>query len=320
MRVALRAGMRGTDDLTGEAIVKQDAQQANSQEVPVIRSVGIVSRPRRTDIDCVVPPLLDWLAQRGITAVLDRETAACLPGGEPGRPREELSSTTDMLIVLGGDGTLLAAARLMSVRNIPILPVNLGGLGFLTSVTLEDLYPVLEQAISGQARYSERVMLESRVMRAGQTFHHARALNDAVLNKAALARIVDLQLHVDGEFVCNYKADGLIISTPTGSTAYSLAAGGPIVYPIVSAFIITPICPHTLTNRPLVIRDTAHIDVEFHGGDAPIYLTLDGQVGVELTPGDRVTLAAPPERLRLVRPQQKSYFSVLRDKLKWGER
>jgi NAD+ kinase len=208
----------------------------------------------------------------------------------------------------------------MSVRNIPILPVNLGGLGFLTSVTLDDLYPVLEQAIAGQARYSERVMLESWVMRAGRTFHHARALNDAVLNKAALARIVDLQLHVDGEFVCNYKADGLIISTPTGSTAYSLAAGGPIVYPIVSAFIITPICPHTLTNRPLVVRDTAHIDVEFQGGDAPIYLTLDGQVGVELAPGDRVALAALPERLRLVRPQQKSYFSVLRDKLKWGER
>src|SRR6202041_2728590 len=179
---------------------------------------------------------------------------------------------------------------------------NLGALGFLTSVTLEDLYPVLELAIRGEARYSERVMLESRVIRGGQTFHHARALNDAVLNKAALARIVDLQLHVDDEFVCNYKADGLIISTPTGSTAYSLAAGGPIVYPIVSAFIITPICPHTLTNRPLVIRDTAHIDVEFRGGDAPIYLTLDGQVGVELASGDKVSLAALPERLRLVRP------------------
>jgi NAD+ kinase len=300
--------------------LNEEAQQATNREAPVIRSVGIVSRPRRTDIDCVAPPLLDWLARRGITAVLDQETAACLPAGNPGKPREELPSSTDMLIVLGGDGTLLAAARLMSVRNIPILPVNLGGLGFLTSVTLDDLYPVLEQAVAGQARYSERVMLESWVMRAGRTFHHARALNDAVLNKAALARILDLQLHVDDEFVCNYKADGLIISTPTGSTAYSLAAGGPIVYPIVSAFIITPICPHTLTNRPLVIRDTARIDVDFHGGDAPIYLTLDGQVGVELAPGDRVTLAALPERLRLVRPQQKSYFSVLRDKLKWGER
>jgi NAD+ kinase len=299
--------------------VNQDASSSKNQEPIVIRTVGIVSRPRRTDIATVVPPLLAWLAERGITAVLDRETAACLSAGG-GCAREELPGNADMLIVLGGDGTLLAAARLMTARNIPILPVNLGALGFLTSVTLDDLYPVLELAIRGEARYSERVMLESKVIRAGQTFHHARALNDAVLNKAALARIVDLQLHVDGEFVCNYKADGLIISTPTGSTAYSLAAGGPVVYPIVAAFIITPICPHTLTNRPLVVRDTAHIEVEFHGGDAPIYLTLDGQVGVELAPGDRVSLAALPERLRLVRPRQKSYFSVLRDKLKWGER
>jgi NAD+ kinase len=299
--------------------LNQDANSAKNQESTAIRSVGIVSRPRRTDIATVVPPLLAWLAERGITAILDRETAACLSSGA-GCAREELPGKADMLIVLGGDGTLLAAARLMVARNIPILPVNLGALGFLTSVTLDDLYPVLELAIRGEARYSERVMLESRVIRAGQTFHHARALNDAVLNKAALARIVDLQLHVDGEFVCNYKADGLIISTPTGSTAYSLAAGGPVVYPIVSAFIITPICPHTLTNRPLVVRDTAHIEVEFHGGDAPIYLTLDGQVGVELAAGDRVSLAALPERLRLVRPRQKSYFSVLRDKLKWGER
>jgi len=300
--------------------LNQEASGTESPQRTVVRSVGIVSRPRRTDIDCVVPPLLDWLAKRGIAAVLDQETAACLPGATPGHSRESLPLSADLLIVLGGDGTLLAAARLMSVRNIPILPVNLGGLGFLTSVTLDDLYPVLEQAITGEARYSERVMLESWVLRQGQTFHHARALNDAVLNKAALARIVDLQLDVDGEFVCNYKADGLIISTPTGSTGYSLAAGGPVVYPIVSAFIITPICPHTLTNRPLVVRDTARIEVTFQGGEEPIYLTLDGQVGVELAPGDRVALAALPERLRLVRPRQKSYFSVLRDKLKWGER
>jgi NAD+ kinase len=163
-------------------------------------------------------------------------------------------------------------------------------------------------------------MLDAQVLRKGQVIHHSRALNDAVLNKAALARIIDLQLVVNGEFVCNYKADGLIVSTPTGSTAYSLAAGGPIVYPAVSAFIITPICPHTLTNRPLVVPDTAHIEVGFQTGDAPIHLTLDGQVGVELSPGDRVAVAAAPERLRLVRPLKKTYFSVLRDKLKWGER
>ena len=285
-----------------------------------IKSVGIISRPRRADIAAVVPPLLAWLEERGIQALCDEETVACLPQPRPSHPREQLLSLVELLIVLGGDGTLLAAVRLMTDHNVPILPVNLGGLGFLTSVTLDDLYGVLGQAIEGQVRYSERVMIDAQVIRDGQMIHHARALNDAVLNKAALSRIIDLQLLVDGEFVCDYKADGLIVSTPTGSTAYSMAAGGPIVYPAVSAFIITPICSHTLTNRPLVLPDTAHIEVAYGPGNVPIYLTLDGQVGVELLPRDRVGIVAAPERLRLVRPQQKTYFGVLRDKLKWGER
>jgi len=286
----------------------------------VIRSVGIISRPRRADVATVAPGLLAWLAERGVNAVCDRETAECIPSNCHVKAREEIPAMADLLIVLGGDGTLLAAARLLGARNVPILPVNLGGLGFLTSVTLDDLYPVLEQAIHEQARYSERVLLESRVMREGKPFHCARALNDAVLNKAALARIIDMHLHVNGEFVAKYKADGLIVATPTGSTAYSLSAGGPIVYPVASAFVITPICPHTLTNRPLVIPDNAKIEIGFGAGEAPVYLTLDGQVGVELHANDVVALEAAPEKLRLVRPQQKSYFSVLRDKLKWGER
>ena len=285
-----------------------------------VKSVGIISRPRREEIAAVVPPLLAWLEQRGIQVVCDQETVSCFLPAPQGQPRERLPSMAELLIVLGGDGTLLAAARLMTEHNVPVLPVNLGSLGFLTSVTLDDLYAVLEKALQGQVRYSERVMLDAQVIRKGQMIHHARALNDAVLNKAALARIIDLQLLVDGEFVCDYKADGLILSTPTGSTAYSLAAGGPIVYPAVAAFIITPICPHTLTNRPLVVPDTAHIEVGYRAGDVPIHLTLDGQVGVEILPGDRVGVVAAPERLRLVRPQQKTYFSVLRDKLKWGER
>ena len=286
----------------------------------MIRTVGIISRPRRADIAGVVPGLLHWLSERGVQTLCDQETAKCLPPSTSGHPREELASAADLLIVLGGDGTLLAAARLMGKRHIPILPVNLGGLGFLTSVTLEDLYPVLELALSDKARCSERVMLESQVLRDGAVINGARALNDAVLNKAALARIVDLELRVEGEVVCNYRADGLIVSTPTGSTAYSLAAGGPIVYPIVSAFVITPICPHTLTNRPLVIPDSMRLEVGFSAQDSPIYLTLDGQVGIELAPGDRVALFAAAERLRLVRPPKKTYFSVLRDKLKWGGR
>ena len=289
-------------------------------ERPVVHSVGIVSRPRRDELASVVPPLLAWLEQRGVQALCDPETVSCLTSTRPAHPREELASVVDLLIVLGGDGTLLAAARLVTDRNVPVLPINLGSLGFLTSVTLEDMYTVLELALYGQARYSERVMLNAQVIRNGQMVFHARALNDAVLNKAALSRIVDLQLSVDGEFVCEYKADGLILSTPTGSTAYSLAAGGPIVYPAVPSFIVTPICSHTLTNRPLVLPDTAHLEVSYRAGQVPIYLTLDGQVGVELLPQDRVGVVAAPERLRLVRPQHKTYFGVLRDKLKWGER
>jgi NAD+ kinase len=289
-------------------------------ERPAIRSVGIVSRPRREELAAVVPPLLAWLEQRGIQVLCDQETVAGLTPARAAHPREELPSQADMLIVLGGDGTLLAAARLMVDHNVPVLPVNLGSLGFLTSVTLDDLYGVLEQALAGQARYSERVMIDAQVIRKTHMVHHARALNEAVLNKAALSRIIDLQLSVDGEFVCDYKADGLIISTPTGSTAYSLAAGGPIVYPAVPAFVITPICPHTLTNRPVVLPDTVHLEVNYPAGDVPIYLTLDGQVGFEILPHDRVGIVAAPERLRLVRPQQKTYFGVLRDKLKWGGR
>ncbi len=294
--------------------------RAERSEPGAVRSVGIISRPRREDITAVVPGLLAWLEERGVRAVCDQETAACLSPEREGHAREQLPSMADLLIVLGGDGTLLAAARLMNEHNIPILPVNLGSLGFLTSVTLQDMYDVLEKALRGQVRYSERVMLDAQVIRNQQMIHHARALNDAVLNKAALSRIIDLRLSVDGEFVCQYKADGLIISTPTGSTAYSMAAGGPIVYPAVAAFIITPICSHSLTNRPLVLPDSAHLEVCYGAGSVPIYLTIDGQVGFELLPGDRVGVVAAPERLRLVRPQQKTYFGVLRDKLKWGER
>jgi NAD+ kinase len=288
-----------------------------SRAATSVQAVGIISRPRRTDIAAVVPSLLAWLREQGVKAFCDTETAECISSSCKVKAREEIPAVSDLLIVLGGDGTLLAVARLLGNRDVPILPVNLGGLGFLTSVTLDDLYPVLEQAIKGQARYSERVMLESRVIRQGEPFHCARALNDAVLNKAAMARIIDLELRVNGEFVCNYKADGLIVATPT---AYSLSAGGPIVYPLVSAFVITPICPHTLTNRPLVIPDNAKIEIGFAAGEAPIFLTVDGQVGVALHANDVVALNAAPERLRLVRPQEKTYFSVLRDKLKWGER
>jgi NAD+ kinase len=287
----------------------------------MIQKVGIISRPRRADIARVVPPLIEWLRAHGAEVVCDSETGDCI-GAVTGQTlrREQLPACSDLLIVLGGDGTLLSAARLVADRQVPILPVNLGGLGFLTTVPLDDLYAILEEIFSGKNRMSERVMLEAQIVRDGGTIRRQIALNDAVLNKAALARIMDVALHVDGEYVTTYKADGLILSTPTGSTAYSLSAGGPIVYPTVESFVVTPICPHTLTNRPLVIPDTAKIDIDFQAEDDAVFLTLDGQLGIELVKGDQIVVRKASEKLRLVLPSKKTYFQVLRNKLKWGER
>jgi len=286
----------------------------------MIRSVGIISKPKKEEVAAIVPPLLAWLRARGLKVLYDQETAACIPSAGDGLPRETLAKEVDLLLVFGGDGTLLAAARSLDERSIPILPVNLGGLGFLTSVTLGELYPLLEQVLEGKHRISERMLLQAELIRAGRIVHARRALNDAVLNKAALARMAEFDLHIDDTYVCSYRGDGLIISTPTGSTAYSLAAGGPILYPVLQAFIITPICPHTLTNRPLVVPDTARIRVDCRAGEEAIYLTLDGQVGIEMKHGDQVTVRKAPSLLHLVRPPRKNYFEILRSKLKWGER
>ena len=285
-----------------------------------IKTVGIVSRPRRDEAAAVVPQLVQWLETHKIAVYHDAETSAVAGSKQREKSREELPGLADVLIVLGGDGTLLAAARMLGDRNVPILPVNLGGLGFLTSVQLAELYPILEQVIAGQNRISERTLIEAELIRGGKRIERQRALNDAVINKGALARIIDMDLHIDGGYVCSYKADGLILSTPTGSTAYSLSAGGPIIYPVVEAFVVTPICPHSLTNRPLVIPDTVRIEVETHGGEEPAFLTLDGQIGFELKAGDRVGVTKAPKKLRLVRPARRTYFEILRNKLKWGER
>ena len=289
----------------------------------MIRTVGIISRPRREEIARVVPPLIAWLRTHDAQVVCDSETVGCI-GALAGETREraDLPGCCDLLIVLGGDGTLLSAARLAVEGKvpIPILAVNLGGLGFLTTVSQDEIYPILEEIFANKHRVSERVMLDAEVVRGGTVIRRQIALNDAVLNKAALARIMDLELRVDGEYVTSYKADGLILSTPTGSTAYSLAAGGPIVYPIVEAFVMTPICPHTLTNRPLVIPDSAKIEIDFKAEGDAVFLTLDGQVGIELARGDHIVVRKAREKLYLVRPARKTYYEILRTKLKWGER
>jgi len=287
----------------------------------MVKRIGIIARPRREDIARVVPPLVEWLRSHGATVLCDSETGDCL-GALAARTlkREELPACVDLLVVLGGDGTLLSAARLSAHRGVPILAVNLGGLGFLTTVSQDEIYSILEEILSGSYSVSERVMLEAEIVRDGASVQRQNALNDAVLNKAALSRIMDLELRVDGEYVTAYKADGLILSTPTGSTAYSLAAGGPIVHPAVASFVVTPICPHTLTNRPLVLPDSVTIDVGFKAEDNGVFLTLDGQVGVELDRGDHIRMRKAAEKLHLVRPTKKTYYEVLRSKLKWGER
>ena len=290
----------------------------------MIRAVGIISKPRKEDISAVVPPLLATLQKHGLDVYFDTETAGCLASCEL-RPdhilaREKLPEKVDLLLLLGGDGTLLATARLLGHHRVPILPVNLGHLGFLASVSLEELHPLLEQILAGQHRISERILLQAEIIRGGKVIQQQRALNEAVVNKAALARIIDFDLEIDGDYVCSYKADGLIISTPTGSTGYSLSAGGPIIYPVLHSFVVTPICPHALTNRPLVIPDSAQLMVTFGAGEQSLFLTLDGQVGFELEHEDRIALGKAPETLRLVRSSRKSYFEILRKKLKWGER
>jgi len=214
---------------------------------------------------------------------------------------------------------LLAAAREATPRGIPILPVNLGSLGFLTSFTLEELYPALEETLAGKAETSERVMLTASLERHGQVIECKNVLNEAVINKGALARMIEVELSIDDDFVCRYRADGLIVATPTGSTAYSLSAGGPIVHPAVESIVITPICPHTLTDRPLVVGDCCNVQLRLRGAAESVYLTLDGQKGILMQSEDRVTIARAKQRLKLIQPHRKSYYEILRSKLKWGE-
>jgi NAD+ kinase len=283
------------------------------------QSIGIISRPRRSDLCVVVPPLLKWLEERGIQTFLDEETANCLPNGTKGLTRQKVADASQLLLVLGGDGTLLAAARLAAPRGIPVLPINMGSLGFLTNFTLQELHPALDDTLEGRFSLSERILISVDLERAGKVIDTQRVLNEVVINKGALARMIELELMIDGDFVCRYRADGLIVATPTGSTAYSLSAGGPIVHPTVESFIITPICPHMLSDRPLIIRDSSSVEMKLSGNTESVFLTLDGQRGIPMQPADIVRAGRAKELLKLIQPPRKSYFEILRNKLKWGE-
>lgn len=285
-----------------------------------MQRIGVVTKPNKPEAEPVLRTLTAWLRERGCEAALDREAAAIFPAAGPGLPRAEVAAWADLIVVLGGDGTILSVARLIGRREVPILGVNLGGLGFLTEITLDELFPALEAVLGRDFDVSRRLTLTARVLRGGEAVASFEALNDAVITKTAPSRIVDLETHVNGEYVATFRADGLIVSTPTGSTAYCLAAGGPIIYPTLPALVIIPICPHTLTNRPLVIPDSAVVEIVQGSAGEEVHLTVDGQVGAGLRHRDVVMLKRSDRTIALIKSPKLNYFELLRTKLKWGER
>ena len=262
--------------------------------------------------------LAAWLESHGKKVFIDSDTAAAIK--MDGHDREAIPSLVEMLIVLGGDGTLLSASRLVADahRDVPIFGVNLGSLGFMAEVSLDELYDNLEKAIAGKLATEDRIMLTASVLRGGKRLSQYRVLNDAVINKGALARMMELRVSVDDGHLTTLRADGLIIATPTGSTAYSLSAGGPIVHPTLHCFVVTPICPHTLSNRPIVVPDNVVVTVCLTSQSEDVLLTLDGQIGFPLMPNDVVEIKKSRFKMKLIKHPAKSYYEILRTKLKWG--
>ena len=299
-----------------------------------MKRIGIIAKKNKPEAVSIARSLVEWLQPKKIEVYIEEEMGRLLftsgPSLRAGLPRSDsyvnsverndIPDHVEMLIVLGGDGTLLSVARLVGDHEVPILGVNLGGLGFLTEITLEELYRVLERVIQGDFIMDERVVLNAAVIRRGERMAEFTVLNDAVIDKGALSRIIDLETTINGEYLTTFKSDGLIISTPTGSTAYNLSAGGPIVYPSLHCIIVTPICPHTLTNRPIVIPDDVKIRSILQTKQQEVILTLDGQQGFSLEFEDVVEVRKAEGRILLIKSPYRHYFEVLREKLKWGER
>jgi NAD+ kinase len=293
---------------------------ADEARPPKIVTVTIVAKRQAAEARLAARRCARLLARRGVAVTFDPETARALGRRQDARVLGGRSAPPDLYVVIGGDGTLLMAARAIAERPRPILGVNLGGLGFLTETGPAEMDQVLEEILAGRYDLDRRIGLEVSVVRGGRTVMRQVTLNDAVINKSALARIIEIGLTIDRELVTTYKSDGLIVSTPTGSTAYSLSAGGPIIHPNIEAFLITPICPHTLSLRPLVVPDDSIAELSLRTGDSEVYLTLDGQVGHPLKMKDRVRVRRSRQPILMVRSRRKSYFEVLRRKLHWGER
>ncbi len=285
-----------------------------------MKSVAIISKPEKPELSRIIPELVSWLEQHGYQLHLDEESAAYYANDTDIVQREKMADCCpEFAIVLGGDGTLLSAARALAPRNVPILGVNLGSLGFLTEVPLPDLYPALEAVIANKCEVEVRSMIHAGLFRNGSQLADAHALNDVVISKTTIARLAAFDIFINGAFVSAYRGDGLIVSTPTGSTAYNLAAGGPILMPAIEGIVITPICPHSLSHRPLVVRDSVEIEIKVKSATDEAFLSIDGQVGVPVAEGDRLVCRKSPYTTQLMR-LQRGFFEVLRTKLKWGQK
>jgi len=288
-----------------------------------IKRIGVVFKPHQPDALETLCRLTVWLVEKGIQLVGVGEIAHEQIKDKTGCvveivKDEQLASSVDLILVLGGDGTMIAAARMIGDTEVPVIGVNYGGLGYLAEFPIEELFAALESILAGQYKLQKRVMLAVELWRGAELLTHNRVLNDVVVNKSALARIIEIEAYLDNQFVNMFRADGLIVATPTGSTAYNLSAGGPVIYPSMNAVVITPICPFTLSNRPIVVPDDSKIDVLLMTEKEDVSLTLDGQVGFPLKAGDRIVIRKSRTTFNLVQPPNRNYFDVLRDKLKWG--
>jgi len=286
-------------------------EHAKMSEKPV-KSVAIIVKPHHDEARATAEQLSVWLRDRNLKQVGDTLSAS------DARREPTVISDADLIVVLGGDGTMISVARMVGDADVPILGVNYGSLGYLTDFRIEEMFSALESIVDGEYDIDRRVMLDVELWRNAGKIASGRVLNDIVVNKAALARIIDIEVTLNDLFVNSFRADGLIVSTPTGSTAYNLSAGGPIVYPSMNAVVITPICPFTLTNRPLVVPDSATIVLTLRSGNEGVALTLDGQTGFTMEAGDRVQARKSATSFNLIRPTNRNYFDVLRDKLRWG--
>ncbi len=285
----------------------------------MIQTVGIYAKTNHAEAPKLAQDICSRLQQQGVDFLLEPWLGEAL-GSEAVAAKDVIPQKADLIIVLGGDGTLISVARQVNALQVPILGVNLGSLGFLTEITRHELPAILESVLAGQYEISDRMMLDVEIQRRGKLVATHTLLNDVVINKGTLARIIDMETRVDGNYLTTFKADGLIISTPTGSTGYNLAAGGPIIYPGINSLVITPICPHMLTNRPLIVSSSSVIAIDVSFADDVVYFTGDGQIGANLEAGDRVEVRQSAARTHLVKSPTRDYFEILRTKLSWGER